>query len=106
MPRVTATLAGADFRSIHQLAPTPRPRGPSDTQRYLLLRLAVRNKIQKGTSYPGPEIIAKLATVPEVEPAELVKMPKRGIGIDRAPVWHPVADAPARGQTASTIRPR
>jgi hypothetical protein len=28
---------------------------------------------QKGTSYPGLEIIAKLATVLEVEPAELIR---------------------------------
>ena len=78
MPRVTATLAGADFRFIHQLAPTPRSRSPSDTQRYLLLRVAVRNKIQKGASYPGLEIIAKLATVLEVDPAELLRVRTAG----------------------------
>ena len=73
---MTATPAGADFRSIHLLAPRPRPRSPSDTQRYLLLRVAVRNKIQKGASYPGLEIIGKLATVLEVEPAELLRLQK------------------------------
>jgi hypothetical protein len=30
---------------------------------------------EKGASYPGLEIIAKLATVLEVEPAELLRMP-------------------------------
>jgi DNA-binding XRE family transcriptional regulator len=33
------------------------------------------SKLEKGTSYPGLEIIAKLATVLEVEPAELIKLP-------------------------------
>ena len=32
------------------------------------------SKLEKGASYPGLEIIAKLATVLEVEPAELIKM--------------------------------
>jgi hypothetical protein len=36
--------------------------------------VAVRNKIQKGASYPGLEIIAKLATVIEFEPAELLRV--------------------------------
>ena len=31
-------------------------------------------KLEKGASYPGLEIIAKLAAVLEVEPAELLKM--------------------------------
>src|SRR5580700_2330500 len=41
--RVTASLAGANFRSIHQLAPdaSTAPRSPSDTQRYLT---ATRNR--------------------------------------------------------------
>jgi transcriptional regulator with XRE-family HTH domain len=30
------------------------------------------SKLEKGASYPGLEIIAKLATVLEVEPAELI----------------------------------
>jgi transcriptional regulator with XRE-family HTH domain len=33
------------------------------------------SKLEKGVSYPGLEIIAKLATVLEVEPAELLKVP-------------------------------
>jgi hypothetical protein len=33
------------------------------------------SKLEKGASYPGLEIIAKLATVLEVEPAELLKVP-------------------------------
>jgi transcriptional regulator with XRE-family HTH domain len=33
------------------------------------------NKLEKGASYPGLEIIAKLATVLEVEPAELLRGP-------------------------------
>jgi transcriptional regulator with XRE-family HTH domain len=33
------------------------------------------SKLEKGTSYPGPEIIAKLATVLECEPAELLSVP-------------------------------
>jgi transcriptional regulator with XRE-family HTH domain len=32
------------------------------------------SKLEKGASYPGLEIIAKLATVLEVEPAELVRV--------------------------------
>jgi transcriptional regulator with XRE-family HTH domain len=32
------------------------------------------SKLEKGATYPGLEIIAKLATVLEVEPAELLKM--------------------------------
>jgi transcriptional regulator with XRE-family HTH domain len=33
------------------------------------------SKLEKGASYPGLEIIAKLATVLDVEPAELLRMP-------------------------------
>ena len=33
------------------------------------------SKLEKGASYPGLEIIAKLATVLEVEPAELLRTP-------------------------------
>jgi transcriptional regulator with XRE-family HTH domain len=33
------------------------------------------SKLEKGVSYPGLEIIAKLATVLEVEPAELLRVP-------------------------------
>jgi transcriptional regulator with XRE-family HTH domain len=40
------------------------------------------SRLEKGASYPGLEIIAKLATVLEAEPAELIKMagwqPKSG----------------------------
>ena len=32
------------------------------------------SKLEKGATYPGLEIIAKLTTVLEVEPAELLKM--------------------------------
>jgi transcriptional regulator with XRE-family HTH domain len=35
------------------------------------------SKLEKGASYPGLEIIGKLATVLEVEPAELLKLPKK-----------------------------
>ena len=35
------------------------------------------SKLEKGISYPGLEIIAKLATVLEVEPAELIRLPAR-----------------------------
>jgi len=35
------------------------------------------SKLEKGASYPGLEIIGKLATVLEVEPAELLKLPAR-----------------------------
>jgi transcriptional regulator with XRE-family HTH domain len=35
------------------------------------------SKLEKGASYPGLEIIAKLATVLQVEPAELIKMAGR-----------------------------
>ena len=33
------------------------------------------SKLEKGASYPGLEIIAKIATVLEVEPAELLRVP-------------------------------
>jgi transcriptional regulator with XRE-family HTH domain len=33
------------------------------------------SKLEKGVSYPGLEIIAKLADALEVEPAELLKLP-------------------------------
>ena len=35
------------------------------------------SKLEKGASYPGLEIIGKLAVVLEVEPAELLKLPPR-----------------------------
>ena len=35
------------------------------------------SKLEKGGSYPGLEIIGKLATVLEIEPAELLKLPVR-----------------------------
>ncbi len=35
------------------------------------------SRLEKGASYPGLEIIGKLATVLEVEPAELLKLPAR-----------------------------
>jgi transcriptional regulator with XRE-family HTH domain len=40
------------------------------------------SKLEKGGSYPGLEIIGKLAVVPDVEPAEFLRVPskKRGRG--------------------------
>jgi transcriptional regulator with XRE-family HTH domain len=35
------------------------------------------SQLEKGASYPGLEIIGKLAKVLEVEPAELLRMPAR-----------------------------
>jgi len=35
------------------------------------------SKVEKGTTYVGLEIIGKLAAVLEVEPAELLKLPRR-----------------------------
>jgi transcriptional regulator with XRE-family HTH domain len=35
------------------------------------------SRLEKGASYAGLEIIGKLATVLEVEPAELLKLPPR-----------------------------
>jgi transcriptional regulator with XRE-family HTH domain len=35
------------------------------------------SRLEKGASYPGLETIAKLATVFEVEPAELLRLPRR-----------------------------
>jgi transcriptional regulator with XRE-family HTH domain len=35
------------------------------------------SKLEKGVSFPGLEIIAKLADALEVEPAELLMMPPR-----------------------------
>jgi transcriptional regulator with XRE-family HTH domain len=34
------------------------------------------SKLEKGGSYPGLEIIGKLAAVLEVEPADLLKLPR------------------------------
>jgi transcriptional regulator with XRE-family HTH domain len=34
------------------------------------------SKLEKGVSYPGLEIIAKLAAVLDCEPAELLRVPK------------------------------
>jgi len=39
------------------------------------------SKLEKGASYPGLEIIAKLATVLEVEPAELLRVRATGRGL-------------------------
>jgi transcriptional regulator with XRE-family HTH domain len=36
------------------------------------------SKLERGGSYPGLEIIGKLAAVLEVEPAEFLKLPKKG----------------------------
>ena len=36
------------------------------------------SRLEKGASYPGLEIIGKLATVLGVEPAELLRLPPRG----------------------------
>jgi len=35
------------------------------------------SKLEKGASYPGLEILAKLATVLECEPTDLIKSPPR-----------------------------
>jgi transcriptional regulator with XRE-family HTH domain len=35
------------------------------------------SKLEKGASYPGLEIVAKLATVLDVEPAELLTLPPK-----------------------------
>jgi hypothetical protein len=35
------------------------------------------SKLEKGGSYPGLEIIGKLAAVLEVEPAELLRLPTK-----------------------------
>jgi transcriptional regulator with XRE-family HTH domain len=40
------------------------------------INLSCMSKLEKGASYPGLEIIAKLATVLEVEPAELLRLPQ------------------------------
>ena len=49
------------------------------SQEELALRAGVNRtymgKLEKGASYPGLEILAKLATVLEVEPAELLRVP-------------------------------
>jgi hypothetical protein len=45
---------------------------PSSGRRYCLSSTSA----EKGASYPGLEIIAKLATVLEVEPVELLRLPK------------------------------
>jgi hypothetical protein len=35
------------------------------------------SRLEKGASYPGLEIIGKLAAVLEVEPAELLRLPPK-----------------------------
>jgi hypothetical protein len=42
--------------------------------------LSFLSKLEKGASYPGLEIIATLAAVLEVEPAELLRVPPRKAG--------------------------
>jgi transcriptional regulator with XRE-family HTH domain len=41
------------------------------------------SKLEKGASYPGLEIIGKLARVLQVEPAELLRLPTRKKGRSR-----------------------
>src|SRR5262245_18368123 len=73
----------ACHRSISATASVrARPRNrarPEISQEYLAYRVGVNrsymSKLEKGASYPGLEIIAKLATVLEVEPAELIRLP-------------------------------
>jgi transcriptional regulator with XRE-family HTH domain len=58
-----------DHNSMPDGVPQPFPRTPAALNRAYL------SKLEKGASYPGLEIIAKLATVLEMEPAELIKLP-------------------------------
>ena len=52
------------------------------------------SKLEKGASYPGLEIIAKLATILECEPAELLRVPTAsGLLVNYAAI---VIGAPAR----------
>jgi len=53
-------------------APQPAKQQPPDGN---IVNRTYLSKLEKGASYPGLEIIAKLATVLEVEPAELLRVP-------------------------------
>jgi transcriptional regulator with XRE-family HTH domain len=41
------------------------------------------SRLEKGASYPGLEIIGKLASVLGVEPAELLKLQERNLALGR-----------------------
>jgi transcriptional regulator with XRE-family HTH domain len=70
-----------DPRDLRQAFATNlrRQRQKASRRRILPYRAGVNrtymSKLEKGASYPGLEIIAKLVTVLEVEPAELLRMP-------------------------------
>jgi transcriptional regulator with XRE-family HTH domain len=55
-------------------------RGRSLPSTATTLNRSYMSKLEKGASYPGLEIIAKLATVLEIEPAELIRMVERRTG--------------------------
>jgi hypothetical protein len=76
--------AGKDFVAEPALPPIPLaatrqghlPGGAGINRTYL-------SKLEEGASSPGLEIIAKLAPVPEIEPAELLRVPApKGKGED------------------------
>jgi transcriptional regulator with XRE-family HTH domain len=50
---------------------------PEDLAHEAGINRSYMSKLEKGASYPGLEIIARLATVLEVEPAELITVRAR-----------------------------
>jgi hypothetical protein len=52
-------------------------RWPLYPQFYRQNAFGYMSTLERGASYPGPEIIGKLAAVLEVEPAELLRLPTR-----------------------------
>jgi transcriptional regulator with XRE-family HTH domain len=60
------------------------------------------SKLEKGASYPGLEIIPKLATVPEIEPAELLRVPLAPRSTSPVVSW--VALRPMVGALAVIVR--
>jgi transcriptional regulator with XRE-family HTH domain len=62
--------AGTDLRAAHA-----KGISQEDLAYEAGINRSYMSKLEKGASYPGLEIIAKLAAVLEVEPAELLRAP-------------------------------
>jgi hypothetical protein len=72
----TVGLGGRIFHRQPVTRPHPRIKRPLIAEAYheAAVNLPTLCKLEKGASYPGLEIIAKPATVLEVEPAELLRV--------------------------------
>ena len=63
--------------TLTSCAENPPPLPPPPPPQFHVLPLNEQLEGLWSASYPGLEIIAKLATVLEVEPAELIRLPSR-----------------------------